>query len=199
MSSEAFFARLAVGILPPPLLELIREKGLGILNWGCGAGGAVPVLAEAFAGSEIVGMGLETADTEAVRGRHPGYKFVDAPPGQPISVVYCADVLQKLEQPLGLLRVEVLPIVGDFLILLVPYQELPLRPGHVTSFNATSFPPRLEELGMIFWRALPTGQIPGSPWPGQQLMVIYARRQAVGVAELIPALMAWESQVVKRG
>lgn len=193
-----FFARIVLAALPEPLLEIIRGHQLELLDWGCAQGDALPIFARAFPDSRLRGLDFAAATIAQARMQYPQWDFTGSPlqgSDQSVSLVYSSNCLVCAEDPLALLQTGILPWVKDYLILLLPYQESPLAEGHLVSLDAGSLPPRLDDMGMLFWRVIDTTDLVESCWQGQQLLVVYARRQATGIQALIPALMAWESQV----
>ncbi|HEY9843591.1 MAG TPA: class I SAM-dependent methyltransferase [Candidatus Obscuribacterales bacterium] len=191
-----FFACVALAGLPGPLRALIRQQRLEILDWGCALGDALVQFARVFPESELLGLDLSGVAVEKARLRHPQLHFTTTPLnqlGRQFAVVYTSNCLEHFDQPLEILRQEILAGVRDYLIILVPYLEINRCEGHLVTFDADSFPARLEDLTLLFRREIPTAALPGSSWFGQQELLVYARAQACGLESLIPALQSWQA------
>lgn len=197
-AQTAFFARVTLAGLPGPFWDLVRRERLEILDWGCAMGDALPVFAQAFPQSALTGLDLSTLAIERARAAHPDWRFTTRPllelvieQGRRWPIVYTSNCLEHFEQPLEILRDEILPGVKDYLVILVPYQEYPRCEGHLVSFEADSFPATIDGFERLFWRAISTTELPGCHWVGQQLLLVYARPQALGLQQLRQQLAAW--------
>lgn len=193
-AQTAFFAEVTVACLPEPLIRLIRTRQLEILDWGCALGDALPVLARAFPTSRLSGLDLSPLMLARARARQPQWEFSTVPLRErpdKVPVVYVSNCLEHFEDPLRFLRQQILPQVQDYAIILVPYQEIVRCPGHLATIDASTFLPVVDDFGMLFWRVIPTGQLPGNHWNGQQLLLVYAHHQAAGLSELISGLRQW--------
>lgn len=191
-AQTAFFAEVALAALPRPFIELVCQHQLEVLDWGCALGDALPVLAKAFVGCPLTGLDISTVAIEKARQRHPQFAFTTHPLlelGRQVPVVFSSNCLEHFEDPLSLLREQILPAVRDYLVILVPFLELRLSPGHFVTFDQSSFPPVLDDFGLLCYAVIPTADLPNTHWKGQQLLLIYARRQAVGIMDLLPRLM----------
>lgn len=194
----AFFARVTLAGLPGPFWDLVRQAQLEILDWGCAMGDALPVFAQAFPNSELSGIDLSPLAIQRAQAHYPQFLFSTQPlldlvikRGQRFSIVYTSNCLEHFAHPIEILSEQILPGVKDYLIILVPYQEQTLCEGHLVRFEAQDFPAQLHGLERIFWRVIPTTQLPGSFWQGQQILLIYARPQAIGLHQLRQGLSTW--------
>lgn len=192
----AFFARVALAGLPDPFVQLVRRQKLGILDWGCALGDALPVLAQAFPESHLIGLDVAPGFLARAQARYPGRHFVDGELkalGWRMPVVYTSNCLEHFKDPLGVLRQEILPWVQDYAIVLVPFLERELSMHHLATIDMATFPPVVDDFGLLVWRVIPTGQIPRTHWQGLQLLLVYARREAIGLQQVAQQLRQWQA------
>lgn len=189
-----FFALVTLYGLPEPFKRQIEARAPEILDWGCALGDALAVFQTAFPRSPLTGLDISSVAIAKAAERYPFARFTTTPLrelGRKPPLVYTSNCLEHFADPLALLQTDILPGVGDYLVILVPYLEIERCAGHLVTFSQTSFPPVLGDFGLLFWRVLPTGNLPGSLWSGRQLLLIYARKTAFGMQEMLPELMQW--------
>ncbi|PKL75179.1 MAG: glycosyl transferase family 1, partial [Candidatus Melainabacteria bacterium HGW-Melainabacteria-1] len=96
-AQTTFFAQVALAGMPPPLIELIRQQQLEILDWGCALGDALPVLAQAFPASVLSGLDISSRAVARARERYPDWTFESRPLrelGRQLPVVYTSNCLE---------------------------------------------------------------------------------------------------------
>ena len=174
----AFFARQALLAMPAFLRQEIQAEALGLFDFGCAQGDALPVLQAQFPASRLVGGDVAAAGLTAARARHPGYRFDLLQPDGPLpgaAVYFCSNTLehfadwpQKLAAMTGAATRHVL--------LLVPFNEKELIDEHVVRFRYSSLPTRCGGMALSWFCSFDTSRLADSRWPGRQLLALYSRR-----------------------
>lgn len=170
-----FFCRLALEHLPDWLKAEIRENRLSLCDAGCAEGQGTSILSSYFSNSEVVGIDFSDEAIGKAKGYFPNVNFMvqdiyHLP--KKFDVVYCSNTLEHFRDPFSL--VDALQKNTDkYLIILVPYQEYQLCESHFFTFDAGTFPDRLNTFIMVYSKIIDSGSYPGTLWGGQQFLVVY--------------------------
>ncbi|MGV3524269.1 MAG: class I SAM-dependent methyltransferase [Candidatus Sericytochromatia bacterium] len=188
-AQTAFFAQITLAALPPAFLQLLRQHRLDLLDWGCALGDALPVLAQALPECALRGLDISPLAIAKARQRHPNWTFSDQPLASQAApaVLYSSNCLEHFNDPVAVLRQELLPQTRDYVVLLLPYLELVLSEGHCLTIDDATFPAQLDGWGLIFRAVIATHALPQTHWKGQQLLLVYAHPGSRGLAQLVAA------------
>ncbi len=175
-----FFAELLVSLLPEWLKTDIRRRGIDILDYGCAEGDAVPILADAFPGSDVQGADVAVAAITIAHERHPDFRFTvldEAGAGAlpKAGLIVCSNVLEHFAE-WGAMLEAVGKIAREHVVVLVPFREAaPLADEHMVAFDCDLLPPRLEAGHLLTYVAvIETTFLPASRWVGHQLLAVWS-------------------------
>jgi Methyltransferase domain len=176
-----FFARAALARLRPEIAQEIREERLSVCDWGCALGDAVPLLADAFGGTEVVGVDFSARAVEKARGLHPAHAFLAARDldevGRAFDVVFTSNTLEHLERPIDQLE-RLAAVARRYVIVLVPFEERDRIEEHLVTFTLDSFPLRVGSHHLVFADEFDLSRDQPTWWNGWQILVVYARDDA---------------------
>ncbi len=185
------FMELVVQLLPAPVGGTIAAEALEIIDWGCAEGDGVPVLAEAFPASTVVGVDVAEAAIARARVHYPDATFECwdlASSDRRTDVIVTSNVLEHFADPMPVLE-DLAARAASYLVILVPFLEDPLIDEHEVSFDHSSFPLVLPDgKRLTHARTVDLRWRRGSPWPGLQLLAVYSGRDdASTLADLDPS------------
>jgi len=177
----AFFARLCCRELPDWFVEEVRARKPAIFDYGCALGDALPVLQAVFPASPIRGGDVAQVGLGLARALHPAFEFVDVntigAAAKLADIVYCSNTLEHFENWREILD-RLSRRAGEFVIVVVPFEEEDRLDEHAATFEFDSLPPllssgvRLLHLGMCDAALEPETQ-----WNGLQLIAIYGKKR----------------------
>jgi glycosyltransferase involved in cell wall biosynthesis len=177
-----FFARLAVQALPDFLAAEIRRDRLSIYDFGCALGDALPVLRESFPASAIAGGDVAASGIGKARATHPGFRFdvlePDTPP-PPADVVFCSNTLEHFADWTAKLDL-LLAAATRHVVMLVPFAEEELLAEHEVRFGYAMMPASRAGMALSWLTTFDTARLPGTRWPGRQMLAVYSRGATAG-------------------
>ena len=176
----AFFARLAVEMLPDWFWRDANKNGLSLLDVGCALGEALPGLKARMPNSALAGADVSEVAIGMAKARLPEFAFhvvaadwSDAPQAD---IVFCSNTLEHLEDWRERLT-KLGELAKRYVVALVPFQERDLIEEHVASFDFNSFPAELADgKRLIFFRIVDAAADTGGYWPGHQALALYGPR-----------------------
>ncbi|WP_242337516.1 MULTISPECIES: methyltransferase domain-containing protein [unclassified Anaeromyxobacter] len=190
-AQSRFFAELALSLVPPAVADDLRARRASVCDWGCGEGEGAAALAAAW-GTPVTGLDVSPAAVERASGRHAGVSFAVSRAGldREYDVLFTSNTLEHFAAPWGVLA-SLLPRVGRYVLLLVPFEERERIEEHAYTFELESFPLEVGGFELVDLRVAHCAGIEGSWWAGDQALATYARRGAEGIPlRLEPALAA---------
>lgn len=176
----AFFARLAIEMLPDWFWRDANDKALSLLDVGCALGEALPGLKARLPESALAGADVSDVAIRMAKARLPQFAFhvvaadwSDAPQAD---IVFCSNTLEHLEDWRNRL-VKLGELAKRYVVALVPFQERDLIDEHVASFDFASFPAELPDgKHLIFFRIIDAAAEPDTHWQGHQALALYGPR-----------------------
>ncbi len=195
-----FFGKLALQLLPPWVLEDIRQNQRPLCDVGCAEGAACEVWAEACPEISVSGVDFSAAAVERAKTLHPRLSFfqgdLDAAPPE-TEVVFCSNVLEHLTGTEEHLKRWAQRPNVKHLIVLVPLHETNRHFEHVVTLDYNNFPLKV---GPLLLAAFHEVDLRGTPdevqWFGKQALVVYshesiAQTVASGLHDILgPAMRA---------
>jgi SAM-dependent methyltransferase/glycosyltransferase involved in cell wall biosynthesis len=174
----AFFANLALSILPTWIADDIRDRRLSILDFGCAEGEALPVLINAFPNSQVTGGDVSTVAIELARKRYSQLTFrvLEASnPSVSADVLFCSNTIEHFRDWRSKLD-EIARCARQHLIVLAPFRETePLADEHMAVFDFDGLPAQLPgALRLQHVSVRTTSELPGSRWVGKQFLAIWS-------------------------
>lgn len=178
-----FFARLAVENLPGWFKRLAVSQKLTFCDWGCAEGDGTDVLASFFGRDHLSGVDFSEKAVEKAQ-RHYGdlvFKAEDWLTANGTAtrydVVFSSNTLEHFQRPYDVLA-RIAEHADKFIVLLLPYREFDRHPEHYHTFISENIPflPSADFV-LVHARAVDTRAIKPTYWAGEQVVLIYARRQ----------------------
>ena len=112
-----------------------------ILDFGCGPGSGMAVLRDAFPQASLLGIDISETAIEHARIHYGDLAQFEAGDHTMLSdadVIICSNVLEHLDDDLSVARV-LWERTAKHLFITVPYQESPLNPEHLRTYNSGHF------------------------------------------------------------
>ncbi|MDT4797727.1 Trans-aconitate 2-methyltransferase [compost metagenome] len=187
----SFFCELAVTHMPAWLKAAIRDDRLSVCDWGCAEGDGTRILADALAPARVVGVDFSDAAIHKAAAHYPGLEFRAAnflnrnvAATDTFDVLFTSNTLEHFDDPFGVLQ-KLAPRIGQWLVVLVPYREYERISEHEFTFEFANTPLQLLN-GMVLAHAelMDTSEHQPCYWPGEQMLLVYGRPEAVARQEL---------------
>jgi SAM-dependent methyltransferase len=124
-----------------PHLNIPRDFGGTILDFGCGLGDAIPVYREHFPKARLMGMDISSQAVDLCRRKHGEWatflqgRAENVPEG--IDVIIASNVLEHLDSDVEIAK-SLRGKCAD-LYIVVPYRESPLFGEHVNAYDENHF------------------------------------------------------------
>lgn len=112
-----------------------------IVDFGCGPGSGMAVLRDAFPQATLLGIDISETAIEHARLHYGDLAQFEAGDHTMLSdadVIICSNVLEHLDDDLSVARV-LWERTAKHLFITVPYQESPLNPEHLRTYNSGHF------------------------------------------------------------
>jgi hypothetical protein len=177
-----FFARIAVDHMPP---WLVRElAGATVCDWGCAMGDGTQALAAAMPTTRWTGVDFAANAIDAARRNVPGVEFacrnlLEEQAGEPFDAVFSSNVLEHFAEPMSVMA-RLGRHARRFQIHLVPFREDAghREPEHAVTFGWRNLPLAPEDgWALLHATRIDAGRIPDSHWHGEQMLLVFARRE----------------------
>ena len=177
----SFFAELCVRELPQWFVEEVRARRLSIFDYGCAVGDALPVWRRAFPDSAISGGDVAPIGLGLARALHPDFAFADVSAIDTKStladLVYCSNTLEHFADWRPVLD-RLARQAGDYVVVVVPFEEEDRIEEHFVSFEFDSLPARLPDGNRLLHLGVVDAAVePDTEWKGLQLIAIYGRKR----------------------
>ncbi|WP_262029290.1 glycosyltransferase [Microvirga sp. Mcv34] len=178
-----FFYHLALDHMPKWLVRLIRTERLTICDWGCATGEGADLLAHHL-NAQVTGIDFsEAAIAEAKsRFKKPSFRAVDLLQEsieERYDVVLSSNTLEHFSDPWGVLE-SISTYAQQALVILIPYREYDRHFEHEYSFDEKNIPALVAgEFHLVFSQVIDTGGLKPSYWPGEQILLVYAKPQLI--------------------
>lgn len=181
-----YFCQLAMRHLPDWLGDAIRTGALTVCDWGCAEGDGTRVLTDALAPAEVVGIDFSDAAIHKATQNYPGLPFravnlleQGVIAAKPFDVIFSSNTLEHFDQPFDVLE-KLDPYIGQWLVVLVPYREFERIPEHEFTFDFGNTPVQLRNgMALVHAELMDTRQHHPCYWPGEQMLLIYGRPDAI--------------------
>ena len=181
----AYFARLAVELLPQWFVTAVREAQMSVFDYGCAFGDALPVLHGVFPEVKLSGGDVAPVAIAVAACVHPTFGFELLPAdgqGDVLGdVIYCSNTLEHFEDWKARLE-GIARRAREFCVVLVPFRERePRELEHAAAFDYDTLPLRLNnDFQLLHIATANSSRRESQFWPGQQLLAIYGRPREQG-------------------
>ena len=199
-----FFARLAIDQLPAWFKRAVTSEKMTICDWGCAEADGTDVLASFFGRDKLTG--IDFSDTAIKKARqyyadldlraedwlsdNIGFKHYD--------VIFSSNTLEHFHRPYEVLE-KVAQYAKKLLVLVLPYREFERIAEHHHTFVAENIPLFAgDSLMLTHASVVDSAKFASTYWPGQQVVLVYARPDWVRRAELNLSDIALQSDVDNR-
>jgi trans-aconitate methyltransferase len=175
--TEAFM-NLLVNHLPIAIKNYLSTK-CTVLDWGCGIGVGVKVLANTFTEATVSGMDLSESAIIQSSALYPNYDFIASDISKAkkkYDVIVSSNVLEHFNDP-HLMIAELMKKSKKYVVILVPYKETHVggdNAEHQYSFNDDSFPKELN--GFKLTDKIVIKECPNC-WMWEQVLVVYEKKE----------------------
>ncbi|MUV14897.1 class I SAM-dependent methyltransferase [Noviluteimonas gilva] len=198
-----FFAGVALALMPDWLKACARGGGtdgapMTLCDIGCAEGAGTEVLAKGL-GIPTTGVDFAAEGIALARERHPDVAFevadMLAAPGSEkalntrFDIVFSSNTLEHFERPWA--TFDTMAASADrFLVLLLPWREGDkLEAEHFVQFTPEAIPAARDGWVLAHASAADVADWPDSRWAGDQVLLVYARPQALADARVALADM----------
>ena len=198
-----FFAGVALALMPDWLKACARTGGpdgapMTLCDIGCAEGAGTEVIAKAL-GIPTTGVDFAAEGIQLARERHPDVAFqvadMLAAPGSDTAlntrfdIVFSSNTLEHFEKPWATFDT-MAASAERFLVLLLPWREGDkLEAEHFVQFTPQAIPVARDGWVLAHASAADVADWPDSRWAGDQVLLVYARPQALAEARVALADM----------
>jgi SAM-dependent methyltransferase len=171
-----FFVQMAVKFFPGWLTDEINTNGLDICDAGCAEGEGAALLKKFFPRSNVTGVDFSQSAVDKASKNFPDVSFSCEDIKSLRSdydVVFTSNVLEHFVNPFEILE-KLASHAKKYLIAVVPSKEYNLIGEHFYTFEPGKFPLTVNGLKLVYEKVIECGWEPGTLWPGDQLLVVYA-------------------------
>lgn len=140
----SFFMRLAIDNLPTKILSDLSEA-ISIIDVGCAMGDGVNVLQEEFPTPRVNGLDPSSVAIAKAEQFYPHNTFACKTLEEMTkfklfwTAAFCSNVLEHFEDPMPMFR-QLFEIAHRYVVVLTPYNETELIPGHYVTIDQKTFP-----------------------------------------------------------
>jgi hypothetical protein len=178
-AQSRFFYRLAVDHLPAWLVRMLRAERPSVCDWGCATGDGTDVLAQAYS-LPVTGIDFSRTAIEVASQSYPGlsFKCVDLLTEtieERFDVLFCSNTLEHFPDPWSVLA-KVAGVAEQALIVLIPFREFERHSEHEVTFDSGTVPiVAAGDFQLVYARVVNTAKLTPTYWPGEQLLLVYAK------------------------
>lgn len=179
-AQSRFFGRVALDMLPEWFRCAARSQQWGIVDWGCAEGDGTQVLAETLA-CPVVGVDFSEEAIARARAAYPDIPFQaedwlsnEASHEPSHDVVFSSNTLEHFHSPWAVFKV-LAAHARHSIMLLLPFREFERHFEHFATFDFNNIHVEGEGFVLCHFSVLDTTHMPGSQWPGEQVLLIYMR------------------------
>lgn len=178
----AFFANIAVNLLPDWLKNQISCQQLSICDFGCALGQGVDVLHNAL---QTKVLGVDFAENAILKAKQffPQYDFIQKDiktrfdSAFRVDVGYISNVLEHMEDPWSIAE-NISYNVDKYLIVMIPFRETMFVDEHQNKFDTRNIPLSIGACRLIFANYTDCRKIENTPYADWQILLIYASPKA---------------------
>lgn len=176
----AFFANIAIELMPAWLADKIRDQKMSICDFGCAGGQAVDIL-HRFFDTEVSGVDFSDQAVLLAEKTYPDYRFFvgdivnDQMKDFRSDVGYTSNVLEHLENP-WIAAQKIAKRVNKYLLILIPFHETLQIEEHCNIFDLYDIPFQIADFELIFVNGMDCTKVPQSLYGGTQIFLVYAKQ-----------------------
>ena len=174
-----FFARVAIEAMPQWLVHTVRWNNLTVCDWGCAQGDGTETLAQMLSwnitGIDFSGCAIEQAKQQYSAINFSHENLLDAPNRPAFDVIFSSNTLEHFSTPWDVFN-KIANYASKFIVLLLPYREFDRHREHEVTFDAVNIPVSPNaDWTLVHSSVTDTRLKDPSYWPGDQILLVYAR------------------------
>jgi O-antigen biosynthesis protein len=179
-----FFTRLAIDNLPCWFMDQIKSGHLTFLDWGCAQGDGTKIWTDYIECSKITGIDFSKVAIDKAIQCYPEICFINEDWLQGNEdrikywdIVFSSNTLEHFQNLYEVLNTLSLR-AKKAIVLVLPYREEDRIKEHLYTFTDDNIPESLPNGFRLIWsKVVDSSKLPGSLWPGEQIVLIYADKQ----------------------
>lgn len=194
-----FFARIALERLPGRLRDELSNNAWSIADLGCAEGDAAAMMALAFPGCSVTGLDFSDAALRLASSRYRAISNLRFEKCdiygelERFDVVFCSNVLEHLEKPLELLS-KLCAASRKYALVLLPFEDELGISEHINIFDGDNLPLSCGGCELVDAQIIDCTQMPGTLWPGKQILLCYESRIRLALVPTLNALEALKAE-----
>ena len=182
-----FFAQLAIDELPAWFKRVVASENMTICDWGCAEADGTEVLASFFGYDKVTGVDFSEIAIHRARELYHNLELrvedwlseKTEPNGKNYDVVFSSNTLEHFYQPYEILKT-IARFANKLVVLVLPYRELERIAEHHYTFLPENIPLLADgSLMLVHATAIDSAKLSPTYWLGQQIVLIYARKEWV--------------------
>ncbi|MBP6632691.1 MAG: class I SAM-dependent methyltransferase [Kofleriaceae bacterium] len=176
------FTEIALANLPGWLLDAVIAERLSVVDWGCAQGDGTAAWADHCSPAMLSGVDFSAVAVAQAAARYPALRFLaedwldgaGAGAVERHDVVFSSNTLEHFADPDRVLAA-LAARTRRALCLLLPFREEHRHPEHMVTFTPDNVPVSLPGgLTLVWSRVVDCGAMASTPWPGEQIVLVYA-------------------------
>lgn len=170
-----FFVNLLVKNLP----DWIKQDFLKstVCDAGCAEGQGTVIFKNNFPEADVEGIDFSEIAIEKAKTMYPSINFFKDDVynlKNKYDTIFISNVLEHFENPFEVVE-KLLSNTEKNLIIMVPFQELELLKEHFFRFDYDSFPIKLTDFTLSYFKEIDCRVLENSLWRGKQAIIIYTK------------------------
>lgn len=189
----AFFANIAVELMPDWFIDEIVRGKLSICDFGCAIGQAVDYL-HCFFHTSVCGADFSESAIVKAKRRYPQYEFwktdivSEYHPEMQYDVGYVSNVLEHIENP-WIAAKNVTKYLKRYLAVLIPFRETMENKEHCNKFDLDNIPLCIDNFRLVHAAYKDCALIQNTLYSNKQLLIIYASENTVAASLTLKGLV----------
>ena len=173
-----FFSSLILMALPREITDEIREKQFSIGDVSCGEGDGLPLFHAEFPANRIAGYDFSENAIMRARADYPDFPFETADlfaKQYSEEVLICSNTMEHFDEPWSVLK-RLTESRPRYIIAAVPWEEKEesMQEEHVYRFDENNVLNQCGGYKLIHFEIFDASGLDHTPWPGMQLIMVYA-------------------------
>ena len=180
-----FFYEVALKNFPKWFCDDITKNSMSFCDLGCAEGEGVQLFGESLDKCRVTGIDISEAALERARQHYPKYTFKKEDVNkleERFDVIFTSNTLEHFKNADEIIP-KIMKNCNKYFAAFVPFEEYDRIDEHFFTFDYNIFPLEAEGFGLVFFKVIDCTDMPGTQWPGPEILIIYQRRDTEGFSE----------------
>lgn len=180
-----FFYRVALNNFPKWFCDDIRKNRMSICDLGCAEGEGVSLFGKNFEECSITGADISDAALLRAKKHYPKFDFVKEDVNNfkgKYDLIFTSNTLEHFTNGDVILK-NMMKSCKKYFAALLPFREYDRIDEHFFTFDYNTFSLTEGDFSLVHFRVIDCTDMPGTQWPGTEILVIYQKTGTDGFSE----------------